>query len=467
MATSPPPPSASTREQAGPRPGVLLVAHGSAHSGASAEPVLGLARALARRGFPEVRTAFWKEETFLHQALDAARSPFVVVLPVFLAEGYFSRVVVPRELGLAYGDNTLGSRMVRLLPPLGADPALDALVLDRARSALPHPARPADCGLVVLGHGTERDPGSADAVRAVCARLGAGAEFARVTPAFLDQEPSLAQVIAGERAGHRAVVVPFLVASGFHGSELQRSVDRDGREVIVAEPIGTHPGLVDVVERRLLTAAVSELPTLGASDAALGALEPALAERLARARALALLQVEIRALGGDDGFALRHVDDRGADEAELDELATPDALIGRARRDAHGRHRPLRTAADLQRGWRHHARDVRALVEALVALYGPALTHWWLGEGGALATREFADVAARQTGIYAELTQVEPAAVAEGVRRVCDGLPCLRARLWGPRTARAVENAQGAGLVVPCPAPCPVLLGAVLELPPE
>ena len=61
-------------------PAVILVAHGSARSGASAEPVLALARALRGRGFPEVRTAFWKEEPFLHQALETTRSPVVVVL---------------------------------------------------------------------------------------------------------------------------------------------------------------------------------------------------------------------------------------------------------------------------------------------------------------------------------------------------------------------------------------------------
>src|SRR5688572_16940931 len=160
MATNPPspPPAAPART---PQPGVILVAHGSARSGESAHPVLALARELGRRGFPEVRTAFWKEEPFLHQALDATRSTQLVVLPVFLADGYFARVVVPRELGLRYGDNPLGRRSARLLPPLGADPALDDLVLERAHARLPHRTDPADAALVVLGHGTPSDPGSA------------------------------------------------------------------------------------------------------------------------------------------------------------------------------------------------------------------------------------------------------------------------------------------------------------------
>jgi sirohydrochlorin cobaltochelatase len=449
---------------------VVLVAHGSARSGASAEPVLALARGLSRRGFPEVRTAFWKEEPFLHQALDATRSAQLVVLPVFLAEGYFSRVVVPRELGLRYGDNPLGRRSARLLPPLGADPALDALVLDRARGALPAGADPGGAALVVLGHGTPRDPGSADATLVVCARLR-GSGFARVAPAFIDQEPALARVLAEAREPV-VVVVPFLIAAGFHGGdtvprelEAARAAGRaDLPRVCYAEPIGTHPGLLDVVERSARAAAVHETPAAGDQAAPLAALEPALAERLARQGRLAFLQVEVRARDGG-AAELRHVHDAGLPDDALRDVSDLDALAALARRDDAGGHRPLRTAADLRRGWRFRADGARTLVEALVALYGPAVVHWHVGERSPAALRaaEFAQVAARQTGIYGDLRQIEPAAIAEGIRRVCDGLPCLRTRLWGPPSARTTQDAQRAGLVVPCPAPCPILLAAVLE----
>ena len=58
MATNPPsPPPAGA---SAPLPGVVLVAHGSARSGDSAQPVLSVARELEGRGFPDVRTAFWR-----------------------------------------------------------------------------------------------------------------------------------------------------------------------------------------------------------------------------------------------------------------------------------------------------------------------------------------------------------------------------------------------------------------------
>ena len=456
--------------QAGP-PGVLLVGHGSARSGASAEPVLALGEALRARGFPEVRTAFWKEEPFLHQALDTVRSSAVAVVPIFLAEGYFSRTVVPRELGLRYGANDLGGRTVTLLPPLAAHPELADLVADRAvDAAAAGGGAPggdlSDALLVVLGHGTPRDPGSADAVLSVCARLSGRAAFGRVAPAFIDQEPRVEQVVASAREP-RVVVVPFLVAAGWHGGT---TVPRDlelgtSTRVLYAEPVGAHPRLAELV-----AAWIEEAEPAGGGalrvDTPLTVAARALLERIAAAGEARLLQALVRPTG-TRGYELRHVADADTPAPSLRELADGRALERHARRTASGAHRPLRTAADLAPGWRLRAPDGRALTEALVALYGPALTHWHLGEKGAVRGSSFRAAAAPQSGMYARLAQVEPAAVEAGVARVCDGCPCLRTRLWdvdGPRAAPPNEQGAGENLTVPCPAPCPILLTAVLEL---
>src|SRR5687768_2521983 len=125
------------RPMPSPTASVLLVAHGSARSGASAEPVLALARALREKGWPEVRTAFWKEEPFLHQALETVRGGAVLILPAFLATGYFSGTVVPRELGVRPGLQSVTGRPVALLPALATDARLARLVAARARESAP------------------------------------------------------------------------------------------------------------------------------------------------------------------------------------------------------------------------------------------------------------------------------------------------------------------------------------------
>ena len=440
-----------------PTASVILVAHGSARSGASAEPVLALARALREMGWPEVRTAFWKEEPFLHQALDGVRGGSVLILPAFLATGYFSGTVVPRELGVRAGLQNVDGRPVALLPPLATDPRLARLVAARASAAAPDDVPLAECLVVVLGHGTPLDAGSAGSVVGAAALLERRGESARAEAAFIDDDPKLDAVLAGAPEPV-AIVVPFLMAEGFHGAAVA-----DGGEawspsmrVVYTEPIGTHPEMVEVVTSFLEAAPPS--PPSG-PEGPVARAEPALAAVLAAQGAVAFLQVSVAR--GADGYELVRAGEEGADPRTLTAIPDPDGLERLARRTAEGAHRPLRTAADLPGGWRYRADDARALAEALVALYGPALAHWEMGRAGGLPVVGFRERAAAQTGMYARLAGAAPAAVEEGIRGICDGLPCLRTRLWsleGPRTGVSLGPMD-----VPCPTPCPILLTAVLE----
>jgi hypothetical protein len=196
-------------------------------------------------------------------------------------------------------------------------------------------------------------------------------------------------------------------------------------------------------------------------------LESVLEERLARSSTVVLIQVMVR-VEDRAVHELRHVDDDGVAPEHLTEIATASALGGFARRRDDGEHRPLRTAADLPRGWRLRASCIRDLIEALVEVYGSALIHWHLGETGELSGTSFREATAGQTGIYATLTQVETIEVETGTRSVCDTLPCLRTRLWGVEdTITRVKGQQeevADRLIVPCPRPCPILFSGVLDL---
>jgi|GEM_PF-1654038 sirohydrochlorin cobaltochelatase len=457
------------------RPGVILVAHGSARSAASAEPVLALAESLRDRGFPEVRSAFWKEEPFLHQALEITRCGTVAVLPIFLSEGYFSNTVVPRELGLRYGDNRIGERWIRLLPPLGAEAGLADIVAARAREGVPPGADTSESLLVVLGHGTQRDPASGDAVLDVCASISRGKQFARVAPAFIDQEPLLESVVKDAREPV-ILLVPFLVAAGWHGgTTVPHELDRDAlgslhgeRRIVYTEPVGTHPALVDLAEAILLRAELPLKPSRGGSALpVLTRLEPFLEDRLAHSTTAELMQVMIR-VEDRTVYELRHVDDEEVDPEHLTEIATANALGNFTRCSDDGGQRPLRTAADLPRGWRLRAAHIRDVVEALVEVYGSALVHWHLGELGELSGVSFREATRGQSGIYSALAQVETRGIQAGTSRVCDGLPCLRSRLWGVEDTvtmvKGRHDETGRQLVVPCPRPCPSLFTGVLGL---
>lgn len=154
-----------------------------------------------------------------------------VVVPVFLAAGYHVRVDIPEQIG--------GRPDVVLTSPVGLD-AVPA-VRDRLREA---GFRRGDA--VVLAAAGSSDARALATVRRAAALLGASAVgyVATATPRVPD-------VVAGMR-GRRVAVASWLLAPGvFHGSLAACGAD------VVAEPVGAHPLLVDVLVRRYYEARLS------------------------------------------------------------------------------------------------------------------------------------------------------------------------------------------------------------------
>lgn len=180
---------------------VLLVGHGSTKSTRPDELLQGHAAALrAERRFADVRAATLADTAGLQATLAGIRSGDVFVVPMMMCDGLLYRDVLPEALGLgADGDpdhDAYGHR-IHLCPPIGLDPRVAALVVERVRAALRRAGmREDDASLVLIGHGSTRNPASARAVALQAARIGRLASFARIAPAFLAQEPTLAKALA-------------------------------------------------------------------------------------------------------------------------------------------------------------------------------------------------------------------------------------------------------------------------------
>lgn len=232
---------------------LVLAGHGSHLNANSSAPVHAHARVLRGRGnFEEVRTAFWKEEPSLARALDGCTAPEVVVVPVFVSNGYFTRTVIPREMRLDLPVTVRDGQRIRYTGPVGADPSLADVIIERALEA---GARP-EHAVAVLGHGTRRDSESEKNVYAMAERVAATGRFAETGAIFLDQEPGMLDLL--ERfAAQTVVVVPLFIAEGWHvgqtipadlaleGPETRRA----GRIVRYSAPVGTHRSVADVIER--------------------------------------------------------------------------------------------------------------------------------------------------------------------------------------------------------------------------
>ncbi|WP_084402059.1 sirohydrochlorin chelatase [Lentzea albidocapillata] len=153
-----------------------------------------------------------------------------VVVPVFLAAGYHVRVDIPAQIGPRAD--------VVLTSPVGLD-AVPA-VRDRLREA---GFRRGDA--VVLAAAGSSDSRALATVRQAAALLGAAGVGYVATAS-----PRVGDVVAGLRGvGRRVAVASWLLAPGvFHGSLAECGAD------VVAEPVGAHPLVVDVVVRKYFEA---------------------------------------------------------------------------------------------------------------------------------------------------------------------------------------------------------------------
>lgn len=201
------------------RPILVLAAHGSSKDASVGAQVREVARWLAEKPpiasrFAAVTAAFLKNEPFIR---DAVADQEVVVLPFLMANGYFAREVIPREVSA--GNPAAGV----LQPPLGTDLRLvDALDLGPGV-------------YVIVGHGTERDPESRQSVFDAVDRLQS--RGTDVHAAFLDDAPRLADVL--ERLRDRAVtILPWFAADGPHVRDDIVGAHA-GPEIVVWPAVGT------------------------------------------------------------------------------------------------------------------------------------------------------------------------------------------------------------------------------------
>ena len=245
---------------------LIIIGHGSHLNAESSAPVYAHAAAIRATGvFDEVRECFWKEEPSMREVFDLVEADDVYVVPLFISEGYFTEEVIPRELGLdgpAPSVTRKLGRTIHYTPPVGTHPSMSRMILRRAeQSAGLDDEQARQAGLIIIGHGTERNSNSAEVIYRVSREADEAGVFGHVRTGFLDQEPDVGDVLAEMEERH-VVLVPFFVAEGWHTQEtipddlgLNRPAvspvtETDGRTVFYAAPVGTFPEIAQIVQQR-------------------------------------------------------------------------------------------------------------------------------------------------------------------------------------------------------------------------
>lgn len=241
--------------------GLLLLAHGERVEGAGNDCAFRLAADLSSlRPADETRLGFISGTPTIAEALNSFRATHVIVYPLLMSAGYFAQTGFAR---LRDAQATMvPKRVLKVLPLLGLDPALASIVAVRASDAAASlSVLPSDATLVLIAHGSNREPASKIAAETLAERLVALKTFAAVRVAFLEQCPSLGTALSPDT--RPAVIVGLFAGEGRHGGiDIARTIAAlERRDVAFAGNAGTWPEIVQIVasavERGIQSVAVA------------------------------------------------------------------------------------------------------------------------------------------------------------------------------------------------------------------
>ena len=238
---------------------LVLASHGSEATPCSNRPQFELAETLYQSGlFAKVLPAFLHGQPAIENVLSQLPAGDVVVVPLMTSEGYYSQTVFPKRLQSNPG---IHDYRILLTPAIGTQPAIQEFVqwrvVERFRE---FGFDPTQTTVVVVGHGTRRNPNSGTTTYDLAHSLRATFSDLQVTVGFLDQDPEIGH-LAKQIKTPNILVIPFLISRGPHttvdlpeafglptGAEVQFPTVHAANErtVVLDTPVGMYPEIAEL-----------------------------------------------------------------------------------------------------------------------------------------------------------------------------------------------------------------------------
>lgn len=239
--------------EAGAGPSLLIVAHGECGGSRENRLPYALAQAVRERGeFAAVSVGFIRGEPTVEQAYGTLPAGPVTIFPLFMSDGYYVRRAIPERLGIDDAGLDESGRQVRVLPPIGLDRAVPGIVAGLARDAISGAELEAtDTTLLLVAHGSQKDPASRNATLSVATALAELRQFRSVEIAFLEEDPFVADQLSSVVGP--TVAVGLFMGEGMHGAEdLPRAVRATRRgDIFIAPSLSQAPELLGALSRSL------------------------------------------------------------------------------------------------------------------------------------------------------------------------------------------------------------------------
>ncbi len=242
---------------------LLLLGHGSSTNRESSQPTRRHAETIRQRGlFAEVVTAFWKEEPYFSEILSSVTTEQVYVVPNFISEGFYTKGIIPRELGMTGRVSHSAGKVLYYCDPVGGHAAMTKALLRQAEEVLVGSGKKcSEVDLILVGHGTLKNRKSTEAIKRQVSRIAALKQFRSCTDAYMEEAPLISEW-EQLTTSNDVVVVPFFISDGLHSYEdipelmgLQQTpagsfpvpADLRGKTLWYASAIGNQPEMVSVI----------------------------------------------------------------------------------------------------------------------------------------------------------------------------------------------------------------------------
>ena len=220
-------------------PAALIVAHGQPSSPEGPEARIAAFAAEVAAGLPgwRVAGATLAAPGALARAVGTLGSEAPVVYPLFMADGWFVKSLLPKRLAEA------GAPGARLTAPLGLDPGMPALLAGAALAAAKaHGLTPAETGLLLAAHGSPSNTRPREVTEALAAALAPLIGFREIRTGYVDEAPGIDE--AARALAAPALCLPFFARTGGHVLEdLPEALAAGGFTGPLLAPIGEDPAV--------------------------------------------------------------------------------------------------------------------------------------------------------------------------------------------------------------------------------
>lgn len=438
---------------------LILLGHGSHISPHTAGLVWEQVDALRSLGVAdEITASFWKEIPSFHQVLATVTAEDITLVPLFTAQGYFTRTVIPAEMELAGTITHRDGRTIRYTLPLGEHPSASHIVRRRIEDTLAQAnLPPAQTAIGIIAHGTRRNPQSRDAAFAQTQLLQEANLAAEVVTVFLDDSPSIPELYTLTHQPN-IIAMPYFVALGSHTTldipaklglpPGQSIANIQGRTVYYTLPVGDSDELPDaILELSRSVDAPLYPPRAGSPWQAFPTVgRDALLEAITQAGKL---------IFGELLLSLAEVCPiQKTPDSPVHTIETPAALRRFIRETPF---RPLATSRDLPNGWHVPITDPNMLHAVVETIYPGAVADWAHHRHASFTWTSLPHLAARQTGMYQKLAELDAGSCAESVAHVCGN--CVRHPTW--------FYADSPPNTIPCGEACNYWMSRTLESSPS